>query len=82
MPRRPQLGLLALLAGLVLLGPGSSRAADPVLTGTVGTEDAFVISLADAGGARVSHVAAGTYTLVIHDASAMHDFHLRGPAWT
>lgn len=49
------------------------------LTGTVGTNDAFQIALVDASGAPVVHLDAGTYTLVVHDRSALHDFHLYGP---
>lgn len=61
------MGLLALLA---VIG---------TLTGTVGTNDAFQLSLTDASGAAVKHVDAGTYTLVVHDNSSFHNFHLFGP---
>jgi hypothetical protein len=49
------------------------------LTGTVGTNDAFQLSLTDPGGAPISHVDPGTYTLVVHDNSQLHNFHLFGP---
>jgi len=49
------------------------------LTGTVGTNDGFVLTLTDPGGAPISHVDAGTYTLVVHDNSQLHNFHLFGP---
>jgi hypothetical protein len=60
--------------------PSSTAGADnPTLEGIVGTNDAFVISLVDANGARVSHLDAGTYNVVVHDRSAEHNFHLTGP---
>ena len=60
--------------------PSAAGGADnPVLTATVGTNDAFVITLTDASGARVSHLDAGTYTIVVHDRSSEHNFHLTGP---
>jgi hypothetical protein len=65
------------LAALVVL-PGA-RADDPTLVGNVGANDAFTISLADPNGAPVQHLGPGTYTLVVHDQSQIHDFHLFGP---
>ena len=58
--------MLALLAALTLIG-------------TVGTNDDFQLSLVDSSGAAVQHVDAGTYTLVVHDKSTFHNFHLFGP---
>jgi hypothetical protein len=58
---------------------GAARADNPTLVGTVGTDDAFVISLTDAAGAKVAHLDPGTYTLVVHDRSELHNFHLFGP---
>ena len=52
-------------------------AGPPQLVGTVGP--GFTISLADAQGNRVTHVDPGTYTLLVHDKSAEHDFHIFGP---
>ena len=71
--------LLVAIALLFAVGAGSARADNPVLTGDVGLNDAFVISLSDAGGAKVTHLDAGTYTLVVHDHSSFHNFHLSGP---
>jgi hypothetical protein len=60
--------------------PSSVAGADnPVLEGTVGTNDAFVISLADPSGAKATHLDPGVYTVVVHDRSAEHNFHLTGP---
>jgi hypothetical protein len=65
---------------LALSLPSSVAGADnPVLEGTVGTNDAFVISLVDASGAKVTHLDTGTYTILVHDRSAEHNFHLDGP---
>src|SRR5437660_4391749 len=62
-----------------LSGPGSGRADNGTLVGDVGQGDAFVISLTDASGAKVTHLNAGTYTLVVHDHSSFHNFDLSGP---
>jgi len=58
---------------------GATRADNPVLVGDVGAGDAFTIRLTDAQGNPVTHLDAGTYTLVVHDRSSIHDFHLFGP---
>jgi hypothetical protein len=72
--------LLILAVAVSLLGAGgAARADNVVLTGDVGAGDAFVIALTDASGAPVKHVDAGTYTLVVHDRSTFHNFHLSGP---
>jgi len=72
-------GLTVLLALAALLPSAVARAENPVLEGTVGTNDAFVIFLVDASGVRVTHLDPGTYTIVVHDRSDQHDFHLIGP---
>jgi hypothetical protein len=69
------LGACALLAG----SAGATRADNPVLTGDVGLGDAFSISLKDAAGAQVKHLDPGTYTLVVHDHSSLHNFDFSGP---
>ncbi|HET6817225.1 MAG TPA: plastocyanin/azurin family copper-binding protein [Mycobacteriales bacterium] len=48
------------------------------LVGVVGQNDAFTIQLSDGKGAPITHLAAGTYKLVVHDDSGIHDFHLQG----
>jgi hypothetical protein len=70
--------LLAVLA-LPASAPAATRAADPVLTGDVGANDSFTITLKDASGAPVTHLDKGSYTLVVHDRSDFHNFHLSGP---
>jgi plastocyanin len=71
------------IAAAVLLslsaGAGNARADNPVLTADVGLGEAFTISLVDATGANVKHIDAGTYTLIVHDHSRHHNFHLYGP---
>jgi hypothetical protein len=70
--------LLALAFGLSLLVPASSSAATHTLVATVGTagaHDAFKITLTS-NGKRVTHLRAGTYTIVVHDYSKIHNFAL------
>lgn len=71
--------MVALLGLLLFVGASTAGADPPVLTGDVGLGDAFVITLVDASGAKVKHLDAGTYTLVVHDRSVHHNFHLTGP---
>ena len=68
---------LILTALAFLVGAGSTGADNGQLVGTVGP--GFGISLKDSNGAVVKHLAAGTYTLLVHDLSAEHNFHLSGP---
>jgi plastocyanin len=52
------------------------------LVGTDGEEsnaDAFTITLKTADGSDVSTLAPGDYTLLVHDYSSIHNFHLTGP---
>jgi hypothetical protein len=71
--------LAALAAAVALVHPGGAAGDEPQLVGTVGTGDAFTISLAGPGGAAVTKLDPGTYTLLVHDNSSLHDFHLLGP---
>ena len=83
--RRLRIAALALLAGgllaggYVVVGAGATRADNPVLTGDVGPKDAFTISLTGPSGAPVHSLDPGTYTLLVHDHSTIHNFHLTGP---
>ncbi len=78
---RVGVSIAALVAGLALLAgaAAASRADNPVLTGDVGIGDSFAIQLKDASGQPVTHLDPGTYTLLVHDHSTFHDFHLFGP---
>jgi plastocyanin len=69
--------VLALAAAGVWIAPASTRAnADGHLEAIVGTNDGFDITLNDASGNKVTTLAPGTYTIVVHDRSALHNFHL------
>jgi hypothetical protein len=57
----------------------------PKLTGVVGKNNAYKISLANSKGKVVKTLKAGTYTFVIHDDSSIHSYSLDGPhgkSWT
>jgi hypothetical protein len=71
--------LLAALLAALFLPSALARADNPRLVGTVGRNDAFVISLSDASGNPVTHLDPGTYDVEIHDLSEEHSFHLYGP---
>ena len=76
--------LLVAAAAGVLLGFGATSrshaaATDGQLVGDVGQGDSFTISLKDSTGAAVKHLDPGTYTLLVHDHSAIHNFDLSGP---
>jgi plastocyanin len=71
--------VLPLAAALAVLAvpAGAARSEDnPVLEAIVGTNDGFDITLNDASGKKVAVLAPGTYTIVVHDRSALHNFHL------
>jgi hypothetical protein len=66
---------LTLFTGLAA-GARDKTKAFPVLDAVVGTNDAFEIAVNDAGGKLVTRLAPGTYTVVVHDRSTIHNFHL------
>lgn len=83
-PIRRKRGVRVLTLAVILLvsalgAAGGARADNPILTGNVGANDAFTISLAGPTGAPVQHLDPGTYTLLVHDGSTLHNFHLVGP---
>ena len=57
----------------------AGAARHPKLIGVVGKNDAYKITLKTAKGRLVKTLEAGTYTLVIHDDSAIHNYELDGP---
>ena len=69
--------LLPIAVAAALAAGGSAAADGQQLNGVVGP--GFNISLQDASGARVTNLAAGTYTLTVQDKSDIHNFHLSGP---
>jgi plastocyanin len=74
-----RIALLAALAALVVpLTLAAPIAADDTgLVAFVGP--GYSISLQNAAGNAVTSLAPGTYTLLVHDRSDIHDFHLSGP---
>jgi plastocyanin len=70
---------LALVLAAAVFAPAAAQSQNAVLVGTVGTDDAYEISLSDAAGTDVRHLDPGTYTIVIHDRSRIHNYHLVGP---
>lgn len=72
-----RLVLIAAATALFLAAASPTGAADGQLVGFVGP--GFAISLKDSTGAAVKHLDAGTYTLLVHDLSEEHNFHLSGP---
>ena len=64
----------ALVAALTIAA--SAAAATPKLTASV--SDPLNISLT-VGGKKVTSLKAGTYTIVVNDKAADHNFHLSGP---
>jgi plastocyanin len=67
-------GVAALATSIV--GIGAAGAATPKLTASV--SDPLNISL-KSGTAKVTKLKAGTYTIVVQDKAADHNFHLKGP---
>jgi len=62
----------------------ASGASHPTLTGVVGKNNAYKISLTF-NGKVAKTLKTGTYTVVIHDDSNMHNYELDGPhgkSWT
>jgi hypothetical protein len=73
-----RIALIALLAAL-FVPSALGQAANPRLVATVGTNDAFVITLRDAAGNAVTSLDPGTYDIAVSDRSEEHNFHLTGP---
>lgn len=78
--------VVAAVAAAVLAVTASAGAAGhPKLFGTVGKNGAFKIVLLDSKGRQVKTLKHGTYSLVIHDDSGIHNYELDGPhgkSWT
>ena len=68
--------LLAACAGLFTSSSLGSQSANGVLEAVVGTNDGFDIGLFFPDGRRVITLEPGTYDVVVHDRSALHNFHL------
>jgi cytochrome c1 len=76
--------LAAAIAAAAFLVASAGAATHPKLVGIVGKNDAYTISLTS-NGKPVTTLKHGTYTLVIRDDSAIHNYELDGPhgkSWT
>jgi hypothetical protein len=70
--------LISILAAVAVSIPAAATGSpNATLTGVVGP--AFNISLRNADGTNVTHLAPGTYDISVTDNSSEHNFHLRGP---
>jgi hypothetical protein len=78
-PLRITTTLILLAAAVLVPGAARSAPASTTLIGTVGVGDAFIIRLTDESGNAVTHLDPGAYTIRVHDASTLHNFHLTGP---
>jgi plastocyanin len=67
--------IIAVAVG-ALAGSARAREAPVVLTAIVGTNDGFNITLNGPDGKKVQRLKPGTYTVVVDDRSAIHNFHL------
>ena len=77
--------LTVAVAAFAVTALARPEASHPKLIGTVGKNDAYKINLKTAAGNTVKKLKAGTYTVVIHDDSSMHNYELDGPhgkSWT
>ena len=80
-----RLAALAAVLAALAFSTAATATSHPQLFGTVGKNNAFKIALLNSKGAKVTNLKSGTYTFVIHDDSAMHNFELDGPngkSWT
>ena len=69
----------ALAATTAALAFGAHTMQHAKLVGTVGKNNAYKISLDTPNGKVAKTLKAGTYTLVIHDDSNLHNYELDGP---
>ena len=74
-----RLALLGATVAVAAVLPLTAQAAAPALSGSVGPDTNFTITLKDAKGAKVTALKAGAYTIMVSDNSAIHNFHLTGP---
>jgi plastocyanin len=75
----------AVTAAVLAVTATAGAAGHPKLFGTVGKNGAYKIKLVNASGKLVKTLKPGTYTVVIHDDSAAHNYELDGPhgkSWT
>lgn len=65
-----------MLAGYLALPATGGQRDTPILNAVVGENDAYTIGLFFPDGTKVATLKPGTYTVVVHDDSAIHNFHL------
>jgi hypothetical protein len=70
--------LVAAVAALTFVATAGAMS-HPKLIGLVGKNDAFTITLKTSSGKLVKTIKHGTYTFVVTDDSAIHNFELDGP---
>jgi plastocyanin len=68
--------LAALLVAVLAPAALARTAANPTLIGKVGFHNAYRITLTFTNGKPVKSIPAGTYTLIVHDYSKIHNFAL------
>jgi hypothetical protein len=81
--RSPMIRLTAvaavLAAAILAVTATAGAATHPKLYGTVGKNGAYKIKLLNSKGKLVKTLKHGTYTVVIHDDSGIHNYELDGP---
>ena len=70
------LALVSIAAAGTLAAASLGSATAPKLVGTSGPGFTIEVTM---GGKDVKTLKAGTYTIVVHDKSSIHNFHLIGP---
>jgi plastocyanin len=83
-PTARAVAVLAVAAAVLAVPAVAGAMSHPKLIGTVGKSNAFKIDLTSKGKVAKT-LKAGTYTLVIHDDSSIHNYELDGPhgkSWT
>jgi len=71
--------LVILAVGAVAVDATARTAGHAKLVGTVGKNDAYSIVLKTSSGKLVTKLKPGTYSVVLHDDSAIHNYELDGP---
>jgi hypothetical protein len=80
-----RISLVAAVAAAFVAAASAAGMSHAKLIGVVGKNDAYKITLKNANGKVVKTIKHGTYTLVIHDDSSLHNYELDGPhgkSWT
>ena len=79
------LAVVILTVAGIVAADATARTASPKLIGTVGKNNAYTIVLKTNAGKVVDKLKHGTYTVVVHDDSSLHNYELDGPhgkSWT